>query len=157
MNADGSAVQAVTRNSVDDYFPAWSPDGALLAFTSDRSGDENIFAIKPDGSGATTLTRTDEDNEWGPAWSPDGRRIAYTSDREIDDDIFVMNAGGTGQRNVTAAEDSDESNPQWTPSGEIMFGSDRAIGADIEVANAHGSSRAANFGHERRIRRRQLA
>ena len=68
--------------------------GDLIAFTSDRDGDYEIFVMNADGSEVRQLTDNDDDDGL-PAWSPDGKRIAFTSDRDGDDEIFVMNADGT--------------------------------------------------------------
>ena len=68
--------------------------GDLIAFTSDRDGDYEIFVMNPDGTEVRQLT-DNNDVDGGPAWSPDGKRIAFTSDRDGDDEIFVMNADGT--------------------------------------------------------------
>jgi dipeptidyl aminopeptidase/acylaminoacyl peptidase len=45
MNADGSNQTRLTTNSVDDEFPAWSPDGAKIAFFSNRDGNYEIYVM----------------------------------------------------------------------------------------------------------------
>jgi dipeptidyl aminopeptidase/acylaminoacyl peptidase len=57
----------------------WSPDSALLAFTSSRVGDKNqIFAIPPDGGEAAQLTKV-ETGVKSFQWSPDSKSIAFTA------------------------------------------------------------------------------
>ncbi len=58
--------------------PAWSPDGAKLAFVSDRTDKRQIYLINPLGGEAEPLTALDEGVS-SFAWSPDGTRIAYTA------------------------------------------------------------------------------
>ncbi len=102
MNADGGGQARLTANAAWDGTPAWSPDGARIAFASDRDGDGDIYVMNADGTAQTSLIA---DADWGseiePAWSPDGSRIAFTSDRDGDAEVFVMNADGTIKPELT--------------------------------------------------------
>src|SRR3954464_423977 len=50
-------------------------DGLIL-FYSDRSGNKDIWVIKPDGTGLSQLTNNPQDDLL-PSWSPDGKRIVF--------------------------------------------------------------------------------
>jgi hypothetical protein len=56
MNADGSDRRRLTRNAVNDWGPAFSPDGRRLVFLSGRENVYDLFAIGVDGTGRTRLT-----------------------------------------------------------------------------------------------------
>src|SRR5262245_66344011 len=56
MGADGGEPTRLTRSSGDDLEPRWSPDGTLVAFTSDRDGDLELYVLKADGSDPSRLT-----------------------------------------------------------------------------------------------------
>lgn len=103
----------VIDNHIRDLAPAWSPDGALIAFTSERDGNQEIYVIRADGSDQKRLTTTAAD-EASPSWSPDGTQIAFTTRRDGNDEIYVMNADGSGQVNVTNNLANDQS-PAWGP------------------------------------------
>jgi Tol biopolymer transport system component len=97
-----------------DNFPAWSPKGDLIEFTSFRDGDFEIYRIKPDGSEVRRLTQTVGNDAHG-VWSPDGEWIIFTSSRLgwkdeafVNDsgpqpfgELFAMHADGSGVRQLT--------------------------------------------------------
>ena len=72
-----------------DYWPAWSPDGKRIAFTSNRDGNYEIYVMNADGTGLRNLTRHPAQDNYA-AWSPDGKRIAFISNRDGGHDVYVM-------------------------------------------------------------------
>ena len=56
MRANGSHQRAVTVNPFDDHEPNWSPDGRKIAFTTNPSGNSDVYTIRPDGSHLRRLT-----------------------------------------------------------------------------------------------------
>ena len=69
MNADGSGETRLTDNPALDRVPAWSPDGAEIAFMSSRDGIDEIYVMNADGSGQTNLTNN-PGSDSSPAWLP---------------------------------------------------------------------------------------
>ncbi len=66
-----------TGGTASDTSPRWSPDGARLAFQSNRDGDKDqIYVMRFDGGEARSLTRL-PNGARSPAWSPDGKQIAF--------------------------------------------------------------------------------
>jgi Tol biopolymer transport system component len=121
MNADGSRQQRLTKTDVDTtsptglFFqvdPAWSPNGASIAFASKRSGTSEIYVMRADGSGTRQLTTTRAD-DLHPTWSPDGKRIAFGSG----DTISVMSADGSAPHAVSSGRLADDAAPAWSPDG----------------------------------------
>lgn len=72
-------------------YPAWSPDGRMLAFaaqTKDSSNATEIFVANADGSRGKQLTDA-EGFAAAPSWSPDGKFIAYKRNLLDDDPDFI--------------------------------------------------------------------
>ncbi|HEX7020938.1 MAG TPA: S9 family peptidase, partial [Gemmatimonadaceae bacterium] len=83
-DADNGGVRQLTTAGNANTSPAWSPDGRLIAFASDRDEKRQIFLIDPTGGEAKQLTENDE-GIGDFAWSPDGKQIAFTAtDPETD-------------------------------------------------------------------------
>ena len=62
MDADGSNQQRLTDGGAQDWWPAWSPDNAQIAFMSDRDGDWEIYVMDADGGNLRQLTDNDPDH-----------------------------------------------------------------------------------------------
>ena len=108
----------VSRNEFCEHSPAWSPDGARLAFVSDRHGDWEIYVMNADGSAQRRLTRSPGVDR-APAWSPDGSRIAFETDRNGDFDIYMIRSDGTGER-ALADRAGQDLEPRWSPRGSAL-------------------------------------
>jgi Tol biopolymer transport system component len=156
MNADGSGapVPVTKLTAGSSFFPAWSPDGSKIAFSSqgaldgsdalNTNGTYNIWVAKADGSGgATPLTKLTAlgTGSFQPVWSPDGSKIAFASQRALDgsnnpntnnaiQNIWMMNSDGSQATPLTklTAADSASFDPAWSPDGgKIFFDSRRAL------------------------------
>jgi dipeptidyl aminopeptidase/acylaminoacyl peptidase len=79
--AKGGTPRRLTSADARDEAPAWSPDGAAIAFLSARGGDKakvRLWVMPADGGEPSPLT-TEKDEIESFAWSFDGRRIAYVA------------------------------------------------------------------------------
>jgi Tol biopolymer transport system component/predicted amidohydrolase len=76
LDAKGGKALAITHGPAFDSQPTYSPDGRWIAFISDRSGAENLWLIRPDGTDARQITFGDDDSVLvSPAWTPDGKSL----------------------------------------------------------------------------------
>ncbi|MGD8485307.1 MAG: hypothetical protein PVH07_01595 [Chloroflexota bacterium] len=115
--ADGSDALPLTEGP-GDAEPRWSPDGTRIAFSSERSGDREIYVMAADGSGVTQLTDS-PGFDGQPSWSPDGTMLAFATDRGPSRDIYLMNADGSGQVDVSGngpAGDGEHRGSDFSPS-----------------------------------------
>ena len=160
-----------------DKDPAWSPDGACLAFFSDRDGDAGIYVMDRDGLEAFRIIGSSGPGnlpEYAPAWSPDGRAIAYVSGQDVSADgsyvasIYVADASGANPVRITEppnhqgpVANADDTTPAWSPDGkQIAFTSNRAGKGsyDIYVMESDGSglTNLTNHGSVPKEEGRQL-
>ncbi|HBY08533.1 MAG TPA: hypothetical protein DEH22_12395, partial [Chloroflexi bacterium] len=105
MNPNGSDQRRLTFNESDEYSPVWSPDGAQVAFISDRDDPNSgkcahacfyqLYVINADGSGERKLLET-KFSTLHPDWHPDGARISFDTESNLQGDIYVVNADGSG-------------------------------------------------------------
>jgi Tol biopolymer transport system component/DNA-binding winged helix-turn-helix (wHTH) protein len=104
----------VTNWSGLDSFPAISPDGNSIAYSSDRNGGFEIF-VKPLAQGAREIQVTaDGAQNFQPAWSPDGQKIAFYSRKR--GGIWLVPATGGSARQLTEFG----SRPAWSPDGKTI-------------------------------------
>jgi Tol biopolymer transport system component len=76
LGTAGGRATPITRGLGFDAQPTYSPDGRWIAFVSDRSGAENLWLVRPDGSDARQITFGDDDSVLvSPAWTPVGKAL----------------------------------------------------------------------------------
>jgi Tol biopolymer transport system component len=85
VDAAGGRARTLSSGMAFESQPVFSPDGRWIAFLSDRSGAENLWIMRPDGTGARQVTKNEGPDEYvSPAWAPDGKSLyvsLYRSDR----------------------------------------------------------------------------
>jgi Tol biopolymer transport system component/DNA-binding winged helix-turn-helix (wHTH) protein len=97
-----------------DAFPALSPDGNSVAYSSDHGGKFEIY-VRPLTPGARELQLTSDGQEnFQPAWSPDGTLVAYHSKNR--GGIWAVPASGGVARQLTEFG----SRPAWSPDGSVI-------------------------------------
>lgn len=90
-DVDGQAVTQLTTDPASDLQPAISPDGNLVAFTSNRSGGWEIYVMSIDGKSVRQVTSGAGEN-LHPSWSPDGTKLVYCcrSDRSGQWEVWIV-------------------------------------------------------------------
>ena len=105
--------------------PAWSPDGAQIAFSRRRDGTAHIYVMQADGTGTRRLTRTAKADDH-PSWSPDGKLIVFAREGAL----FVVSAGGGAAHRVGHGF-GNAANPAWSPDGGLIAYDYRRPGTPI--------------------------
>ena len=81
-NVDGSNPQRLTAHVGRDTFPRFSPDGKMVAFTSNRFGNDDVFVVPVTGGEPRQLT-FNTTGDTVQYWSPDGKGIIFSSQRAV--------------------------------------------------------------------------
>ena len=126
LDSSGELVTRVTDDRAVDVSPAWSPDGRILLWSSDRTGISNLFAASVDESGragtvmqvtnvltGATYPAPDPAGQWiyYSAYHQDGwdiERIPYAPEKWFEpfptDARFLAPAGRTPERYTATIE-----------------------------------------------------
>ena len=100
IDARSGAITQLTEGEHRDCHPQWSPEGQRIAFSSNRTGQYEIYVIERDGTGLMQVTHGDGDKD-DPAWSPDGRRLAFASHIKGDEIHRALNVVDLETQQVT--------------------------------------------------------
>jgi Tol biopolymer transport system component len=131
------APAKLIASSGSDNNPAYSPDGRRIAFSSDRSGAENIWVCDSDGSNPVQLTSF-ESHTGTPRWSPDGRQLVFDSLEAGDWNVYVIDADGGIPRRLTREPSADNRGSWSRDSRSVYFASDRSGRSEIWKTGAEG-------------------
>lgn len=137
LDLAAKTVRQITSGDFDESEPAWSPDGKLIAFSSNRSQpdadatyDVNIWVVAADntdkGARLTQVT-TNPGADTTPSWSPDGKWITYVTQLEprlfdyATRHIAVSPAAGGAAKVLTFTFDRMASVPRFSPDGKFIY------------------------------------
>jgi Tol biopolymer transport system component/DNA-binding winged helix-turn-helix (wHTH) protein len=119
--------------------PRFAPNGRRITYSSNRSGNWEIWISDSEGLNSSRLTLL-QSYAGSPCWSPDGRKIAFDSRSQGNWDIYVVGADGGAPRRFTT-QISEDVRPSWSSDGRwIYFGSDRSGTAQVWKAPAKGGN-----------------
>lgn len=164
VGRDGSTPTNLTRNGSNDFWPVWSPDGAQIAFVSDRAvcptwvpgqsdtcdGTANppapggyVYVTTPDGSATMQISQ-----QWvqsPPVWV-NPRQIAYASGDPTFGDpersLFIADVltGETREVRLAGGDDPIKLSESWSPSGrQVVYQAPGGAGNELVLANVDGT------------------
>lgn len=171
LTANGSSQQLVP-NTLNGVFPSWSADGQFIGFGSASPAGypytlDNLFKIKPDGSGKVQLTNLATNNNFGAgfAWTADGSQLIVAASIGGAPGLYSVNTDGSGTTTmipITAGANPDfvgaivrtaPTAASVTVGGRVLNASGRGINrARVTMTDSNGETRSAltnPFGYYR--------
>lgn len=107
-------------STLNDGHARYSPDGGKISFVSLRSGSEEVWISKADGSDPIRMTSFNGPLVGPPAWSPDGHWMVFHARPEGQADLFVMPAAGGKPKRLTH-HPSDDTTPTYSRDGRWIY------------------------------------
>jgi len=137
FDVETKATVQITSGDYEDYDPAWSPDGSLIAFTSNRTGEpdgnynSDIWLVKSDipveKQKPVRLT-SNRGSDDGPIWHPDGKRIAYITTTQpeipqsyVQSKVALIRVGENEPVVLAESLDRKVFDPHFTPDGNSVY------------------------------------
>jgi Tol biopolymer transport system component len=146
-------TRRVTNDAFKDRLPVWSPDGAQIAFFSNRTGKSELWMARPDGSEMRQMTHAVGAGINTPIWAPDGRRIAYhqgghtfiwSTDRPWDSRTVEE------MPPIAGFPDSWTTTSSWSPDGHFLAGwvqhASDTVGIDVYAFATRRHMRLTTYG-----------
>lgn len=162
MATDGTGLARLTGDEEGEGCngsPRWSPDGSMIAFTSNRegrvwgttSGVYDVYVMNADGGNPRNVLASPADvlgfNVSVVGWSPAGEIVFDTDDGGgANRRVYVVRPAGSGQRPFF--DNPSDHSPAWSPDGSmIAFVREEDGRARLHVMNTDGSDVRALTEH----------
>jgi TolB protein len=121
---EGGDPIRLTEDPAADHSPAWSSQGRVIAFVSNRSGEPEIWLADLDKVGEerfTNISRSSVSSEAFPVWSPDGSKLAWASDQDGYRGLYIWDGNPLADSSVKLAYIGNGDQPAWSPDGQMLF------------------------------------
>lgn len=130
MPIEGGTPTRIAEGLAYEHQPRFSPDGARIAFVSDRGGGDNIWLMNRDGSDKRQLSKEEFRLLNQPSWSPDGQFIVakkhFTTGRSLGTgEVWMYHiSGGAGVPLVKKPNERHQKElgePTFAPDGKGVY------------------------------------
>lgn len=136
----------ITGSAGNELYPRLSRDSSAVIYSSDETGDMDIYWMKIGGSGKTNLTNTPGD-DYAANWSLNNQWIAYVHEISGLPQVFIMRPDGSQNQQVTQCTYGCY-DPALSPDASQIAYIERLLyapGAQIIISNRDGSGRRILF------------
>jgi tricorn protease len=114
---DGATRDLTDTQNADEDHPAWSPDGKLIAYTTDAGGADEIAVRPAEGGPERRVTAFTEGYLYGPTFSPDGKTLTFTDGAHK---LWVVGVDGGAPKLVAEDKDNEIHDQSFSPDGRWL-------------------------------------
>lgn len=133
-DSDGARPVTIRQQSEPLMSPAWSRDGAKLAYVSFESGKPAIY-IQYLATGKREKVQSFRGLNGAPSWSPSGNKLAIVLSKDGNPEVYVLDLNSRSLSRITHHYGID-TEPSWSPDGQsLIFTSDR--GGQPQIYRIH--------------------
>ena len=116
--AEHGATRNLTNSSgADEDHPAWSPDGTMVAYTTDASGNHQIALRPAQGGDERLLTHFASGFLYQPVWAPGGDRLAFSDNEQR---LWYVSTAGGEPKQVAHDAYVEMHDYTWSPDGKWL-------------------------------------
>ena len=109
---DGATRDLTGTQGIDEDHPAWSPDGKLVAYTTDSTGEQQIAVRPAEGGAERVLTSFPQGYLYGPIFSPDGKTLSFSDSSHK---LWVVGVDGGAPQQVAQDKFSEIHDQTYSP------------------------------------------
>jgi tricorn protease len=113
----GKILNLTSTSGVHDRNPVWSPDGSRIAFISDKSGTDEVYTVKPDGSDLTQITSDGVSYRYELSWSPDSKKL-INSDKTMN--MYIIDVDSKTSKNIAKSKVWEIRDFDWSPDSRFV-------------------------------------
>jgi len=113
----GNTRNLTLSSAADEDHPSWSPDGTLIAYTTDAGGEQQIAVRPAEGGVERTLTRFAAGQYYQPRWSPGADQLAFSDNEHR---LWIVAVGGGEPRQVDLDPYEEIHDYAWSPDGRWL-------------------------------------
>lgn len=124
---DEATGERFIASSKWNLHPRYAPDGQHIAFTSSRTGNNELWVSDKDGQALRRLTSFGTAFVSTPRWSPDSKQLVFEVRKEATADLYIIPAEGGAPIRFTDHPE-DELAPSWSRDGQWIYFSSRRSG-----------------------------